>query len=123
MIEGRDHLTNSIELADRLALARTKLAYERTFASWIRTGLASLATGIGLESLSIDQIPTWITRGIATALLLFAIFCFFAAASCERHVRCQEIGSLARLSSQAMKGASFVLGLGAAAVVVAIWII
>lgn len=57
-----------IEKQQRWALERTRLAKERTFAAWLRTGLASAIAGLGIVKLLPDLRPEWI--GKATGLLL-----------------------------------------------------
>lgn len=58
---------------------RTVLANERTFASWFRTGFASVAIGLGFQALFLKMSPTWVPKSIATLFLLLAIFLFVAA--------------------------------------------
>lgn len=110
------------DLALKLALGRTILAYERTYTAWIRTGLGSFAAGIGAKSLLDDDLPQWSTLGIATALLLFSAFCFQAAASCERRVAGLASGELPRLPGRLVKGLTYGLTVGTAALLVAMWI-
>lgn len=51
------------------------MAFERTLAAWIRTGLAALAFGIALHSLKGD-VPGWVSRFEESGLILFAALCF-----------------------------------------------
>lgn len=70
-----------VDSADRrteLAADRTVLAAERTYAAWVRTGLAALAAGIGAKALLEGVVPPWLALAAALALVLFAMFCFFA---------------------------------------------
>jgi putative membrane protein len=55
--------------ADRTDLAedRTVLAHERSFASWLRTGLASVAIAVGFNALFRTMEPDWMAKAIATA--------------------------------------------------------
>lgn len=55
----------------------TSLANERTFAAWLRTGLAAMAVGIGFERLFPDIHPLWLARAGATLLVVLAM-CMFA---------------------------------------------
>ena len=48
---------------------RFTLANERTFLAWIRTSLALLAAGIGLEAFVID-LPEGLRRGLAALLIV-----------------------------------------------------
>ena len=54
-------------------------ASERTYAAWVRTGLAALAAGVGARALLEEVIPGWLTRPTGSALILFSSFCFVAA--------------------------------------------
>ena len=70
------------ELSERrteFAEDRTVLANERTFASWFRTGFASVAIGLGFQALFLRMEPPWVPKSIATLFLLLAIFLFVAA--------------------------------------------
>lgn len=58
---------------------QTVLSNERTYAAWLRTGLAALATGLGIEKFMIDVLPSWSVRMVATLLLLFSAFSFLLA--------------------------------------------
>jgi putative membrane protein len=66
--------------ADRttvLAADRNILASERTYAAWVRTGLLSLAGGIGARALK--DFPDWFVLANGTLLIVFSLFCFSAA--------------------------------------------
>jgi len=68
--------------ADRrteLAADRTVFAAERTYAAWVRTGLVSLASGIGAKSLLSHVLPGWLIGLTGSVLVLFSAFCFGAA--------------------------------------------
>jgi putative membrane protein len=62
-----------------LAEDRTILASERTFASWLRTGLAAIGIALGFHALFGRIEPLWLPRAMATAFLLIAIMIFIAA--------------------------------------------
>jgi putative membrane protein len=52
--------------ADRrtqLAADRPVFAAERTYAAWVRTGLAALASGVGAKQLLESVIPEWGSGG------------------------------------------------------------
>ncbi|HEX8533408.1 MAG TPA: DUF202 domain-containing protein [Allosphingosinicella sp.] len=63
---------------------RTILAYERTYAAWLRTGLAALGGGIGAQALVGGRIPAWSMELVSAALLALAVFCFAAGIWCDR---------------------------------------
>lgn len=61
------------------ALDRTVLANERTFAAWLRTGLAALAAGVAVEKFLVEVLPEWGIRGIAMLLIVFSALAFALA--------------------------------------------
>lgn len=65
---------------NNLALDRTVLANERTYAAWIRTGLASLITGLGIARFMLEALPLWSVRVISALLILFSAAAFVIAA-------------------------------------------
>jgi putative membrane protein len=65
---------------------RTLLANERTYAAWIRTGLAALAAGIAFERFIPGTIPFWSVRLIAVILILYSAACFYLAFWRYRHL-------------------------------------
>ncbi|NHZ69884.1 MAG: DUF202 domain-containing protein [Thermotogales bacterium] len=69
-----------------LALDRTVLANERTYTAWIRTGLTSLVTGLGIARFLSDSMPIWGTHTIAAILILFSAAAFFLAAWRYEHL-------------------------------------
>jgi len=58
---------------------RTVLAYERTFAGWLRTGFAGIGIGIAFNALFTRVEPAWVPKLIASVFLLVAIFIFVNA--------------------------------------------
>ncbi|NIA01327.1 MAG: DUF202 domain-containing protein [Planctomycetia bacterium] len=77
---------NHMPDTNTLALDRTVLANERTYAAWIRTGLASLVTGLGVARFLSDSMPLWSTHTIAATLILFSANAFFLAAWRYKHL-------------------------------------
>lgn len=59
---------------------RTLLANERTFSSWMGTGLACIGVAIGLHAVFRKLSPEWPAKLVATVFLLTAITIFWAAA-------------------------------------------
>jgi len=55
------------------------LAAERTYAAWIRTGLAALASGIGAKKLLEGVVPEWMIVATGSLLVLFSAMCFVVA--------------------------------------------
>ena len=54
-------------------------AAERTYAAWVRTGLASLASGIGAKALLGGVLSLIVAKFVASVLVLFSALCFAAA--------------------------------------------
>ena len=65
---------------NNLALDRTLLANERTYAAWLRTGLTAFATGLGTARFMPAALPLWSVRLITALLLLFSAVSFALAA-------------------------------------------
>jgi len=72
-------LSRSVDRQVTLAADRTLLANERTYAAWVRTALAALASGVGARALLEHAVPLWLAKLTATVLILFAGFCLVAA--------------------------------------------
>lgn len=83
-MDNNQQLTAERESSERTSV----LANERTYAAWVRTGLTSLAAGLGIEKFFNDGsvIPNELTRIIAIVLLLTSSTCFFLAAWRYQHV-------------------------------------
>jgi putative membrane protein len=74
--------TKLVDTADRrteLAADRTVLAAERTYGSWVRTGLAALASGVGAKKVMAGIVPDWAVLVLGSVLVLFSAFAFAAA--------------------------------------------
>lgn len=65
---------------DDLARDRTALANERTYAAWVRTGLALLATALGIAKFMDASVPDWAVRSLAGILIMLAAGAFALAA-------------------------------------------
>lgn len=52
---------------------RFTLANERTFLAWIRTSLALIAAGIGLEAFTSELVVTDVRHAVAVALVLLGV--------------------------------------------------
>ena len=63
----------------QLAADRTVFAAERTYAAWVRTGLVSLASGVGTKKVLEGVIPEWLIIVAGSVLVAFSAFCFGAA--------------------------------------------
>lgn len=69
-----------------LALDRTVLANERTYQAWLRTGLASLVSGLGVAKFLKEVIPLWTLMAITSLLILFGALAFIRAAWQYSHI-------------------------------------
>jgi len=79
MTDPDTHLSKPARFRTDLAEDRTILASERTFASWLRTGLAAIGIALGFHALFGRIEPAWLPRAIATVFLAIAIIIFLAA--------------------------------------------
>lgn len=95
------------ELADvRTAWAedRTLLANERTFASWMRTGMAAVALALGLKAVFKDTEHTLIAKSAAEIFILVAIIIFWmAVAKCRTAQKRMESHDVEAQSYRRMK--------------------
>lgn len=71
---------NTISEKNSLALDRTVLANERTYQAWVRTGLAALISGLGIEKFMNDIEPVWPLLLVTIILLLFSAAAFLLSA-------------------------------------------
>lgn len=58
---------------------RTIMANERTFSSWMGTGLGCIGVAIGLQAVFGAFDPTWAAKAVATLFLAVAIAIFWMA--------------------------------------------
>lgn len=100
------------------------LANERTFAGWMRTGLAAVGIGLGFNALFGKLQPFWVPRGIATVFILIGIFVFYMAQrnGCRVHDR------LSNHDSEPMKGMNMQLisgfmAFGGVCLAIGMWLI
>jgi len=85
MQRSTEQMEGSADRRTQLAADRTVFAAERTYAAWVRTGLVSLASGIGAKKLLAGVIPEWMILATGSLLVLFSAFCFFAAVWRQLH--------------------------------------
>ncbi len=77
--EAAQRTEDSADRRTELAADRTVLAAERTYAAWVRTGLMSLAAGVGAKTTLGGVLPEWVVVLTGSVLVTFAAFCFVAA--------------------------------------------
>lgn len=61
------------------AQERTLLAEERTFSAWVRTGITSIAAGLGIAKLLTSMMWPWITRVIGAVFVLAGMGAYLVA--------------------------------------------
>ena len=115
---------DAVKARVELAEDRTLLANERTFAGWLRTGLAAVGIGVGFHALFQRMEPAWVPRAIATLFLLVALAVVVAA---ERRAR----AVMERLDAHVVVGArrmnlrliTMAMAAGTVALIAAIWVV
>ena len=60
---------------------RTLMANERTFAGWMRTGMACIGVALALQAIFGDFDPTWVPKLAANLFLFASVFIFWSACS------------------------------------------
>lgn len=70
------------------AIDRTLMAEERTFSAWVRTGLTSIATGLGIVKLLPIEHHSWMVTTLGMVLIFVGATSFaFAFAGYQRGAR------------------------------------
>lgn len=124
MIMADDERQKLAQNRTDLAEDRTVLAQERSFASWLRTGLASVGVGLGFGALFRMVEPDWVAKAVASTFLLTAIY-IFVSAPLRAHQRLAQVNEHEMVSRR--KVPVFVLGgalaSGTAALCIAMWLL
>ena len=79
------------------------MANERTFSSWMGTGLGSIGVAIGMKAVFGAFEPTWAAKLVATIFLVIAIVLFWSA----RAQACKTRERLNDTDAQSASGKSF----------------
>lgn len=82
---------------------RTVLANERTFSSWMGTGLGAVAIAIGLKAVFGATDPTWVAKLVASLFLLVAIVIYWMA----RNQACKTLERISENDAEALPSKSF----------------
>ncbi|WP_299684230.1 DUF202 domain-containing protein [uncultured Tateyamaria sp.] len=118
---------SSNDLADtRTAWAedRTMLANERTFAGWMRTGMACIALALGLKAVFKDTDYPLVAKGVAEVFILVAVLIFWAAVTkCRETQKRMKEHDVEAQSHQRMTTLASILTLGALATGVILWLL
>jgi putative membrane protein len=86
-----------------MAEDRTSMANERTFSSWMGTGLGVIGVAIGMKAVFGAFKPTWAAKAIASISLIIAILTFYEA--CQQ--ACKTVNRLRETVFEAKSGKSF----------------
>lgn len=118
-------MSNKQELAERqtdLSEDRTLMANERTFAGWIRTGLAAVGIGVGFAALFGKLEPGWVPRAIATVFVLCGVMIFYEAQKHGRRVlkrlNAHEASPMAGMNLQVV---ALIMSAAAIVLVIGLW--
>ncbi|MDU9007041.1 YidH family protein [Sedimentitalea todarodis] len=118
---------DSNDLADtRTAWAedRTVLANERTFAGWMRTGMACIALALGLKAVFKDTDYPLIAKGVAEVFILVAVLIFWAAVTkCRETQKRMDDHDVEAQSHKRMTTLASILTCGALATGVILWLL
>lgn len=103
---------------------RTNLANERTFASWMRTGMACIGVALGLKAVFGATDHPWMAKSVAE-LFIIASVVIFASAARRSYLAQQRIDEhdTKTQSHVGMIITSTSLGFGAVAAGVILWLL
>ena len=87
-----DKKASSSESCTKWAEDRTIFANERTFSSWMGTGIACVGVAIGLKAVFGDFDPNWVAKSVASMFLGIAIMIYWMAQrqACKAHARLND---------------------------------
>ncbi len=101
---------------------RTVLANERTFAGWMRTGMACIALALGLKAIFRETDYPLIAKSVAEVFIVVAILIFWAAVVKSRKAQARmEDHDVEAQSHQRMTTLASILTFGAVATGVLLW--
>lgn len=82
-------MSKSNDKSTELSEDRTLLSNERTFSSWMGTGLACVGVAIGLHAVFGAIDPTWLAKLVASIFLFAALAIYWAAVrqACKTYSR------------------------------------
>lgn len=81
------------------------MANERTYSSWMSTGLGAIGVAIGMKAVFGAFDPTWAAKAVATVFLAIAILLFWQA----QRQACATLSRLRETDFEAKSGKSFKL--------------
>lgn len=103
---------------------RTIMANERTYAGWMRTGLAAVGIGLAFNALFSKLEPFWLPRSLATLFILSGVLVFYLA----RNKACAVLTRLSAhyakpVPSRQINLIAILLSVASLALTVGIWMI
>lgn len=124
MADTKEDKQKLAEIRTSWAEDRTLLANERTFSSWMGTGLGSLGLAVGLQAVFGAVEPTWVAKLAATMFVVIALIMFQTALhnSCETKKRLHSHTS-EPVSTRSLSMIAHLLSAGAVAVGSVLWIL
>lgn len=101
---------------------RTAMANERTFSSWMGTGLGAIGVAIGMKAVFGAFDPTWAAKAVSSVFLLVVILLFWSA----QRQACKTLARLHENDFEATTGRAFtiiasLMTLGAVATGAILW--
>ncbi|MEO1161947.1 MAG: DUF202 domain-containing protein [Pseudomonadota bacterium] len=103
---------------------RTVLANERTFSSWMGTGLGSLGLAVGMQAVFGAIEPTWIAKSAATVFVIVALYLFQTALINSRRTKQRlDSHSAEPVSNRNLAVIAHLLSAGAVCAGVVLWLI
>ncbi len=102
-------------------LDQVVLANERTYAAWIRTGLALLVSGLAVKKFMLDVMPSWSVHAIAVILTLLAAVAFLVAGWRYTHLSPRLAPDVPRIPDQWVVASAIMLALVCVLSALALW--
>lgn len=123
--KSKDASSNEMaEYRTEWAEDRTLLANERTFAGWMRTGMACIGLALGMKAVFKDTDYPLLAKGVAELFVVIAIAIFWSAVVKSRQAqRRMEDHDVEAQSYKKMTVLAVLLTLGAAATGVTLWLL
>ncbi len=106
---------------DGTARDQVVLANERTYAAWIRTGLALLVSGLAVERFMLDSMPSWSAHVIAVILTLLAAIAFLVAGWRYTHLGLRLAPDVPRIPNRWVVTSSIMLAFVCILSALALW--
>jgi putative membrane protein len=103
---------------------RTLLANERTFAGWMRTGMACIALALGMKAVFKDTDYPLLAKGVAELFIIIAIAIFWSAVVKSRQTQKRmDDHDVEAQSYRKMTVLAVMLTIGAVATGITLWLL